>query len=488
MKTKRSKDRLPSLVVAALLLPLIFTSVAFLVSCGGGGGGGASSGSVTTGTVTTYITDPPVCKVPNGSLESVWVTITGVRAHRLSDAGPTESGWVDLVDLRDDPKQIDLLNLDEEQGLLELLGSTSLTEGQYQQIRIYLLSNTPALNETVPESNECDGFGYNCVVVQSEGTHVLNFSSQAQTGLKIPSGQIAGGGLTVIAGQLVDLVIDFDACSSIVRQGNGQYRLKPTLRAGAVSVTESSLIQGRVVDSASGEPIPNARVLLEARDSDNPTIDRVQSETLADSAGRFVFRPLAEGPFDVVAAARVGSLTYNATVTLEVPPGSDMGDIPLVREDGGPATIRGTVATQTRTGTPPTESYSELEAIVDLSALQLVSGDVLGGLKVTVPLFAGSISRVTTAGGVSCPPDTYCAGYTLVVPASNPQVGTFGTLPVSYGEYAPGSGDVEYYVNALAYLPGQPEAFGSQTTDPFAVEADQEVMPPQTLQLIFVIP
>jgi len=474
MKTRKLKDNVFSLVLMALLLPLIFTSIAFLISCGGGGGGGTSTSNVTTGTVTTYITDPPVCKVPNGTLQNVWVTITRVRAHISGDAGPDDRGWVDLVDLRDDPTQIDLLNLDDTRGLLAQLGSTSgLTAGKYQQIRLYLLSSTPSATEKVPEPNECEGFGYNCVVVETEGTHTLNLSSQAQTGIKIPPGQIAGGGLTVTAGRLVDLVIDFDACSSIVRQGNGQYRLKPTLRAGAVSLTDR--IRGRVVDGTTMDPIPAAIVLLEVRDVYNSTIDRVHTQTLTDKQGRFVFGPLPEGPYDVVVAARTASHTYNATVTLGVPLGRDMGDIPLVREAGGPATIEGTVTTQT--GTTPTT------ADVKLVALQAVSGDGFSALKVTVPLFEGSSPLVVTADS-SCPANTYCGDYILVVPASNPQVGTFSTPPTSYEPYVPQYGGVEYYVNARAYRTDTQELLSSLTTDPFTVAADDTTIP-QVLQFTF---
>ena len=38
------------------------------------------------------------------------------------------------------------------------------------------------------------------------------------------------------AGQTKDLNIDFNACASIVQQGNGQFRLKPVLHAGEVSL------------------------------------------------------------------------------------------------------------------------------------------------------------------------------------------------------------------------------------------------------------
>ena len=68
----------------------------------------------------------------------------------------------------------------------------------------------------------------------------LLLSSEAQTGIKIPSGQIAVGAFTIAAGQTKDLDIDFLTCVSIVQEGNGQYRLKPVLHAGEVSTTSVS--------------------------------------------------------------------------------------------------------------------------------------------------------------------------------------------------------------------------------------------------------
>src|SRR6516162_6563980 len=81
---------------------------------GGGGGGGQGTGTPTStpqsGEVRVTLSDPPICKVPQGDLSHVWVTVTLVRAHLSNTAGPDDSGWVTLVDLRSAPKQIDLLS------------------------------------------------------------------------------------------------------------------------------------------------------------------------------------------------------------------------------------------------------------------------------------------------------------------------------------------------------------------------------------------
>ena len=94
-------------------LAMVIVGLAFLgslVTCGGGGGGGSSTGPGTaTGTVNTSISDPPTCKA---TFDNVWVTITRVRAHTSGNAGANDGGWIDLVDLRGNPRQIDLLSLD----------------------------------------------------------------------------------------------------------------------------------------------------------------------------------------------------------------------------------------------------------------------------------------------------------------------------------------------------------------------------------------
>src|SRR6185436_16630603 len=107
----------------------------------------------------------------------------------------------------------------------------------------------------LPATNACAGQGYNCVFLHNVSVPVqLQLSSQANTGLKIPPGQLVGGPITVAAGANVDLNIDFNTCASIVQQGNGQFRLKPVLTAGQVSANRTG-IRGQVVDQATQQPI-----------------------------------------------------------------------------------------------------------------------------------------------------------------------------------------------------------------------------------------
>src|SRR5262249_6392776 len=106
--------------------------------------------------------------------------------------------------------------------------------------------NSPAQGVAVPLLNACVGNGFNCVVLKDNSVHELALSSEANTGLKIPPGQILGGPINVAAGQSVDLNIDFNVCASIIREGNGIFRLKPTLTAGQVSQNNSGIGGERV--------------------------------------------------------------------------------------------------------------------------------------------------------------------------------------------------------------------------------------------------
>jgi hypothetical protein len=426
-----------------------------------------------TGTVRTTISDPPSCAI---AYDHVYVTVTKVTAHISSSASDTESGWVTLVDLTSAPLQVDLLHLPGSGTcvLSQTLGATSgLPVGNYQQIRLYLLANDATSG---PSNNSCGAGAFNCVVPVGESPQTLLLSSEAQTGIKVPPGQIAGGGINLEEGQAADINLDFDACASILRQGNHEYRMKPTVRAGVVSVANNG-ISGTVVDAAnSSAPVGGAIVLLEQPDPANTSINRVVRSTTTASDGTFAFCPLESGnPFDVVVTAwtvpSVGAdVTYNATITFGVPVGTRLDAIPLVPEGTAPsmpATITGQVTSAGSGGAIATD--------VTLSALQ--EATPTGGTTrlVTIPIFGALMQPPTIATSATpdpaspaCPANTMCYNYALAVPASNPQIGTFSSGAVTYA--APAPAPVVYSVNGLA--PGctssapSPPTIGSITVTP----------------------
>lgn len=476
MQTARTVCAIRVWCVRVTLSPWLVVGLCVLVGlagCGGDGGGGGvpppPPPTTQSGKVTVTLSDPPTCKAPRSDLNRVWVTITLVRAHLSSAAAPNDSGWVTLVDLRANPRQIDLLATSDTTCVLTTLGSTTgLPPGDYQQIRLHLLSNTPDAGEARPTPNNCAGTGgFNCVELRDRTRRILLLSSQAKTGIKIPPGQIAGGAIRLRSDQAADLNIDFDACASIVQQGNGAFRLKPTLHAGEVSTAQA--ISGLVVDTNTRQPIPNATVIVMAERTDSGGVDRVVMQTLASSTrGTFILCPLSPGTYDIVIAALSGAgVTYNATITFRVPAGTAMGTIPLVPEGGSdtsPGAIEGLVTTTDGGAT---------DADVALSALQTATPTGGTPVQVAIPLFEGSTPNIATEGGPGCPPKTGCATYTLIVPASNPMVGTFSPSGTVYA--SPAGGNVVYSVNAQAFLPdttGTPNCVPSSLrTGPVTVNA-----------------
>ena len=314
----RNKRNTLSTVVWMGSLVMIVAFAAALVSCSGSGSGMSNGG---TGTINVSITDPPSCKFPNGAFQHVYVTIRSVQAHTSASADDNTPGWQELApQLNTEPMQIDLFAAGQTACLLTTLGSnTALPAGTYQQIRLLLVANDGG-GGPLPATNACGNQGFNCAVLQDGSVHELQLSSQANTGLKIPPGQVEGGPITVKAGQDVDLNIDFNACASIIQQGNGQFRLKPVLTAGQVS-TNSTGISGQVVDSATMMPIVGGTVLVALEQQNASHTDVIFEESAADSGGNFNFCPLPTGAtFDVVVVAINGAgVAYNATVAVGVP-------------------------------------------------------------------------------------------------------------------------------------------------------------------------
>jgi hypothetical protein len=285
-----------------------------LAACGGGGGGVGSGG---TGTLSVAMTDAPAC-----GYDHVYVTVDRVRVNQDGGAGDNAQGWSEIVLAT--PKRIDLLNLTN--GVLEELGQTSLPAGRYNQLRLVLADNTGAN----PLANAVQPTG---------GTLVpLKTPSGQQSGLKVNTDfEVANGGQA-------SLVIDFDACHSVVKSGStGSYNLKPVL-----SVTErvNTSIQGYVTTTLtiSGTTVSAQQGGVVVR------------STVPDASGKFVLSWLPAGNYDVVvtsegrSTAVVTSVPVTATTTMVngtataiAPPVSTM------REISGTASVPSSGTTTTAT-------------------------------------------------------------------------------------------------------------------------------------------
>lgn len=245
----------------ARLVAVAACVVAVLAACGGGGGDGGSAGG--TGTLRVAMTDAPSCGYDN-----VFVTVERVMVHKSGAAGDSDAGWETIT--LSPARRIDLLNLTN--GVLEELGSTTLPAGTYSQVRLVLAENTPA----APFANAIRLTG-------GGGAQIaLDTPSAQQSGLKMQAN------FTVGTGQLADIVIDFDACASVVKRGNtGQYNLKPVLR---VSPRLNTSIEGFVTTTLS---LSSTTVSVQQSGA-------VVRSTVPDATGKFVLAYLPEGSYDLV--------------------------------------------------------------------------------------------------------------------------------------------------------------------------------------------
>ncbi|HYM77657.1 MAG TPA: DUF4382 domain-containing protein [Candidatus Dormibacteraeota bacterium] len=419
-----------------LILALLISAL-FLSGCSSGKSSSTSTGAF----VNVRVSDPATCSGPKGTFSHIYVTITDVQINASSSAGSNDSGWIDLTpSLSQNPQQVDLLGQANNQCFLATLGATTaLQPGSYQQIRIMLASNNSAVS-----NNLCGGTA-NCVMLSSSPSvaQPLLLSSESQTGLKIPSGQIAGGQFVIAAGETKDLDIDFNACESIVTEGQNRYRLKPVLHGGEVSLTSSS-INGTIVDSVTNQAVSGGTTVVALEQKDGSGVDRVIMETVTDASGAFSFCPVAAGTYDVVAVAVSGTqVAYAATVITGVQPGNALGMVPVVAQTGistAPGSITGQITTST--------GAAATAADISLSALQPINSATM----VTIPLAGQSAAtaNLTTATGSSCPANTDCVSYTLSVPALNPSVGAFLAGP-SQKPAAPVAGPVNYTIDAFAF-------------------------------------
>ena len=229
-----------------------------LAACGGGTG---STPLGHAGTLRVALTDAPAC-----GYEAVFVTVREVRAHKSLTATESDAGWATIT--LPSPRRIDLLTLTN--GALDELGQAPLEAGRYTQMRLLLADNTAA----TPLANAVRPSGKTEVALETP--------SALQSGLKM------NVGIDVSANQIADVVIDFDACRSVVTAGrSGRYLLKPVL-----SVTPRYL--SGVRGSLEAAAVRGAAVTLQ-------TAGDVVKATAPDPAtGAFRLAPVAPGTYDLV--------------------------------------------------------------------------------------------------------------------------------------------------------------------------------------------
>ena len=167
---------------------------------------------------------------------AVYITVSRIEAHIAGDDDGAEGYWVVLKDwlydiesgVIDELPVFDLIELKDES---ILLSEEELIPGKYTQIRLFITEANVWIEIVVNEESEekivSDSDVEKDIIVESSESyeeHNLNIPSNLQTGLKLIHP------FEIIEGEITELTIDFDAEKSIIKTGNGNYKLKPTVK------------------------------------------------------------------------------------------------------------------------------------------------------------------------------------------------------------------------------------------------------------------
>jgi hypothetical protein len=246
-----------------MLFGLLLTIITLLACDGGGGGGGGDSATVTTktGTVSFGLTDSSA-----DEYQAVYVTIDEVQVNRNEASSDGDGSWEVVATPRKTYNLLKLVN-----GVTETLGEKELDVGAYNQIRLIIGETPESENNIFGEPHPAANYV------------ILNDGSDTIKSLKIPSGINTGIKLVhqfvVKEDQVVELLLDFDACRSVVKAGNsGKYILKPTIKV--IDTFNKSVVFGLVTDD-SPVPVPLGWATVSAQISDGSSAAVVRS-TLTD--------------------------------------------------------------------------------------------------------------------------------------------------------------------------------------------------------------
>jgi hypothetical protein len=409
-----------------------FLLAAVVAGCGLDGGGGTPLGALSVS-----LTDAPAC-----GFDEVNVTVDKVRVHQSSSADPNAAGWTTIALVP--PRKINLLDLNDPTQpnlALEQLGVTPLEAGQYNQVRLVLVPTNLIASPLA-----------NSVVLSGTTTEIALDTPSA-----VPSGIKLIHPFTVTQGQRVDLLLDFDACKSIVKRGNGTYLLKPVIQIipfnlnGIQGFLDPALFPGQV----------NANdVLVSAQMGGNVVRSTVPNAT----TGEFFLARLDPGSYDVVITAR-NSPTNTCCATaviagVSVPSSTTITTINQAQafqlQPSGFHTIGDTVTLINPTLPPSVDDRDDATVIV------VAKQSLSGGPTVTVR------SQIATVNDGVVPVGDY--GYGLILPTAAPSLASYGTGTLPITPTATGQGAVAgvYTVHGSAQTPTT--TYATQAPGPSSVD------------------
>jgi hypothetical protein len=246
-----SMSCLEAFVKHYIRITLFLWTFAFaLIGCSGG----ESSNSGGTGTLSLSLTDAATDRY-----QAVYMTVDDVQVH-LGGNENNPNNWKS-VDMPVKPITVNLLDL--VNGLRETLGLVELPVGHYTQMRMMI--------GALPEEKAVNLLGQahphaNFVIAQGDTApiHELKMPAGTEPVIKIVRG------FNISDNETTELILDFDACRSVVEAGDSDvWLLKPTVRVA--DLTEYAIVYGLVTNSLS-EGVQGAQVSIQscAAGADDP--------------------------------------------------------------------------------------------------------------------------------------------------------------------------------------------------------------------------
>jgi hypothetical protein len=281
-------------------LMLSIVCILGLISCGGsggdGGGGLNSIGIVESGTVSVALVDSA-----SEEYAAVYVTINDIQFH-LGGNENSPNSWRSIQESIEYPVTVNLLEL--VNGVRLDLGIVELPAGHHTQMRLVI--GDEAEQGTINILSQAHPYANYVIIEKDPGDAVPPEIHE----LKVPSGDKSGikivGGYYISANRTTELIIDFDACRSVVQAGkSGQWLLKPTIKLG--NPKEYSIIKGQITDGDidGTEVLGIEGVLVSAQQYDSGASDVkdeviVTASTLTDENG-FYSLFVEPGAYNIVA-------------------------------------------------------------------------------------------------------------------------------------------------------------------------------------------
>src|ERR1043165_1466364 len=422
----------------SLMWVMGFLLTVFIAGCGSDGGG-----STQPGTLGVSMTDAPAC-----GYDEVNVTVRKVRVHQSGSADDRAAGWTDIT--LDPPRKINLLNLNDPTKpnfALENLGETSLGVGHYTQLRLVLEDN----NGIQPSANWIVLTGQNPITDKIP----LETPSAIRSGVKLIHQ------FTVNSGQRVDLLLDFDACKSIVLTGSGKYILKPVIKVIPFALNG---IEG-FVDKQSfvNKSLLGKNVIASAQFNG----EVVRTTVVNTDTGKFFLAHLDPvNDYDVVIAA------------------DDHATAVIVGVPVSPAPSITTISTSLVPFPLQTSTFQTIDGTVTLKPDDPANDDgtVIVAAKQTVnpgPTVTGKTQGPT--GKTDTPATIGDYGYNMALPIGAPSRGLYGALPITLSATVPDQSAVAKMYTVKGSGQVGTTVFATQTPVPSSV--DITVVPTQDFTL-----